>query len=409
MTIMDQITTRTAELLEAESGRVAHNYHPLDVVVATGAGAVLTDVDGTEYLDFLAAYSATNFGHGHPALVAAARQQLDRVTLTSRAFHHDQLASFADGLARLVGLDMVLPMNTGAEAVESAIKVARAWGYLVKGVPDGQAKIIVAGGNFHGRTTTIISFSDDPLAHDHFGPYTPGFVTVPYGDLDAMAAAMTPDVVAVLLEPIQGEAGVRIPPPGYLAGVRDLTRQRRALFIADEIQSGLGRTGRTLACEHEGVVADVYLLGKALGGGIVPVSAVVANSDVLGVLQPGTHGSTFGGNPLACAVGRAVVDLLATGDYQRRATMLGLRMRERLDALLGRGVVGVRSRGLWAGVDLDPALASGRDLCVALARRGVLAKDTHGSTIRLAPPIVITEAQLDHGLDQLELVLADLG
>src|SRR5918997_1515527 len=400
--------TTPAETVLAETERhVARNYHPLEVVVATAAGATVTDLEGRSYLDFLAAYSATNFGHGHPALVAAAREQLDRVTLTSRAFHHDQLASFADGLARLVGKDMVLPMNTGAEAVETGIKLARAWGYLVKGVPDGQAKIIVAGGNFHGRTTTIISFSDDPLAHDHFGPYTPGFVTVPYGDLDALAAAMTPDVVAVLLEPIQGEAGVRIPPPGYLAGVRDLTRQR-ALFIADEIQSGLGRTGRTLACEHEGVVADVYLLGKALGGGIVPVSAVVANSDVLGVLRPGTHGSTFGGNPLACAVGRAVVDLLATGDYQRRATMLGLRMRERLDALLGRGVVGVRSRGLWAGVDLDLALASGRDLCEALARRGVLAKDTHGSTIRLAPPIVITEAHLDHGLDQLELALAEL-
>jgi ornithine--oxo-acid transaminase len=309
-----------------------------------------------------------------------------------------------------VGKDMVLPMNTGAEAVESAIKVARAWGYQVKGVPDGQAKIIVAAGNFHGRTTTIISFSDDPLAHDHFGPYTPGFVTVPYGDLDAVAAAMTPDVVAVLIEPIQGEAGVRIPPPGYLAGVRRLTHANRVLFIADEIQSGLGRTGRTLACEHEDVVADVYLLGKALGGGIVPVSAVVADADVLGVLTPGTHGSTFGGNPLACAVGQAVVDLLATGDYQRRATVLGARMRERLDAMLvlGRGVVGVRSRGLWAGVDIDPALGSGRDLCEALARRRVLAKDTHGSTIRLAPPIVITEVQLDSGLDQLERALSDL-
>ena len=407
MTVIDE-RTRTAELLAAEEGRVAHNYHPLEVVVASGDGAVLTDVDGVDYLDFLAAYSATNFGHGHPALLAAARAQLERVTLTSRAFHHDQLASFADGLARLVGKEMVLPMNTGAEAVETGIKLARAWGYRVKGVPDGQATIIVAGGNFHGRTTTIISFSDDPLAHDHFGPYTPGFVTVPYGDLDALAAAMTADVVAVLLEPIQGEAGVRIPPPGYLAGVRRLTTEHRALFIADEIQSGLGRTGRTLACEHEGVVADVYLLGKALGGGIVPVSAVVADADVLGVLTPGTHGSTFGGNPLACAVGRAVVELLATGEYQRRATLLGERMRVRLEALLGRGVVGVRTRGLWAGVDIDPALGTGRELCEALARRRVLVKDTHGSTIRLAPPIVITEAQLDHGLDQLEAALADL-
>jgi ornithine--oxo-acid transaminase len=370
---------------------------------------VLTDTEGEQYLDFLAAYSANNFGHRHPTLVAAAKQQLDRVTLTSRAFHHDQLAPFADGLAKLVGKDMVLPMNTGAEAVESGIKVARKWGYQVKGVPDGRAMIIVASGNFHGRTTTIISFSDDPLAHDHYGPYTPGFVMVPYGDLEALRNVITEDVVAVLLEPIQGESGVRIPPPGYLAGVRELTRKHRVLFIADEIQSGLGRTGRTLACEHEDVTADVYLLGKALGGGIVPVSAVVADHDVLGVLQPGQHGSTFGGNPLGCAVGLAVVRLLESGGYQERTARLGVRLRERLDRMVGRGVISFRSRGLWAGVDVDPRLGTGRDVCVALARRHVLAKDTHGSTIRLAPPLVISESQLDHGLDQLELALRDLG
>jgi len=286
--------------------------------------------------------------------------------------------------------------------------VARKWGYEVKGVPDGRAKIIVAGGNFHGRTTTIVSFSDDPDAHDHFGPYTPGFVTVPYGDLDALAAAITDDVVAVLIEPIQGEAGVRIPPPGYLAGVRALTARHRVLFVADEIQSGLGRTGRTLACEHEDVVPDVYLLGKALGGGIVPVSAVVADADVLGVLRPGQHGSTFGGNPLACAVGHAVVGLLGTGEYQRRAMRLGEGMRERLEAMLGRGLVGVRVRGLWAGVDVDPTLGTGREVCEALARRHVLAKDTHGSTLRLAPPLVVSEGQLEHGLEQLGAVLAEL-
>ena len=397
-----------AVLLAVEDGHVAHNYHPLDVVITHGAGAVVVDTEGEEYLDFLAAYSATNFGHRHPALIAAARDQLDRVTLTSRAFHHDQLAPFAAGLGELVGKQMVLPMNTGAEAVESGIKVARKWGYEIKGVPDGRAKIIVAAGNFHGRTTTIISFSDDPDARGGFGPYTPGFITLPYGDLDAMREAMTADVVAVLIEPIQGEAGVRIPPAGYLAGLRELTRSRGVLLMADEIQSGLGRTGRTLACEHEGVVADIYLLGKALGGGIVPVSAVVADRDVLGVLQPGQHGSTFGGNPLACAVGQAVVGLLRTGEFQDRATLLGIRMRDRLDQLVGRGVVSVRSRGLWAGVDIDPRLGTGRDICEALARRHVLAKDTHGSTIRLAPPIVITEEQLDHGLDQLELALADL-
>jgi ornithine--oxo-acid transaminase len=340
--------------------------------------------------------------------VAAAKAQLDRVTLTSRAFHSDQLAPFATALAALVGKEMVLPMNTGAEAVESGIKVARKWGYDVKGVPDGRATIIVAGGNFHGRTTTIISFSDDESARRGFGPYTPGFVTVPYGDLAALEAAITDDVVAVLLEPIQGEGGVLIPPPGYLAGVREVTARRNVLFIADEIQSGLGRTGRTLACEHEQVVADVYLLGKALGGGIVPVSAVVADRDVLGVLHAGEHGSTFGGNPLASAVGLAVVELLETGSYQARATELGAQLRARLDSFLGAGVVAVRSRGLWAGVDVDPSLASGREVCERLAARGVLVKDTHGSTIRLAPPIVVTEDQLHSGLDQLAGVLADL-
>jgi ornithine--oxo-acid transaminase len=405
---VDQTLTRASQLLQIEEERVAHNYHPLDVVVSGGTGAVLTDTEGEQYLDFLAAYSANNFGHRHPTLVATAKQQLDRLTLTSRAFHHDQLAPFADGLARLIGKDMVLPMNTGAEAVESGIKVARKWGYEVKGVPDGQAVIVVASGNFHGRTTTIISFSDDPLAHDHYGPYTPGFVMVPYGDLEPLHNAITEDVVAVLLEPIQGESGVRIPPPGYLAGVRELTSKHGVLFIADEIQSGLGRTGRTLACEHEDVTADVYLLGKALGGGIVPVSAVVADHDVLGVLQPGQHGSTFGGNPLACAVGLAVVRLLESGEYQECAARLGVQLRERLDRMVGRGVVSFRSRGLWAGVDVDPRLGTGRDVCTALARRHVLAKDTHGSTIRLAPPLVISDSQLDQGLDQLELALRDL-
>ena len=411
-TLLDRLDTAgrgsSAALLALEDAHLAHNYHPLDVVVASGSGAVLTDLNGVQYLDFLAAYSATNFGHGHPALVAAARAQLDRITLTSRAFHHDQLAPFAEGLAALVGKDMVLPMNTGAEAVESAVKVARKWGYEVKGVPDGEAKIVVANGNFHGRTTTIVSFSDDPEARDHFGPYTPGFVPVPYGDLAALEAAITDDVVAVLIEPIQGEAGVRIPPPGYLPGLREITARHRVLFIADEIQSGLGRTGRTLACQHEGVEADVYLLGKALGGGIVPVSAVVANRDVLGVLRPGQHGSTFGGNPMACAVGRAVVALLATGEYQQRASRLGERMRVRLEGMIGHGLLAVRVRGLWAGVDVDPALGTGRQVCEALARRRVLAKDTHGSTLRLAPPLVITEEQLDAGLDALAAVLDEL-
>jgi ornithine--oxo-acid transaminase len=408
MTAVETATTRTESLLAQTEQHVAHNYHPLEVIVAEASGATVTDVEGRSYLDFLAGYSATNFGHCHPALIAAAEEQLRRVTLTSRAFHNDQLGPFAAELAALVGKEMVLPMNTGAEAVETAVKVARKWGYEVKGVPDGRAEIIVAAGNFHGRTTTIISFSDDETARAGFGPYTPGFVTVPYGDLAALARAVTPNTVAVLLEPIQGEAGVLIPPAGYLAGVREVTRQANVLFLADEIQSGLGRTGRTLACEHENVVPDVYLLGKALGGGIVPVSAVVADRDVLGVLQPGQHGSTFGGNPLASAVGRAVVGLLQTGEYQQRAARLGDQLRAGLDQLLGHGVVAVRSRGLWAGIDIDPELGTGREVCTRLARYGVLAKDTHGSTLRFAPAIVIGEKQLQFGVDQLARVLVDL-
>lgn len=397
-----------SQALQLEQRYGAHNYHPLPVVIATASGAYVRDEEGRQFLDALAAYSAINFGHGHPRLVAAAKAQLDRVTLTSRAFHNDQLGPFVADLARLCDMDRVLPMNTGAEAVETGIKTARKWGYEVKGVRDGEAQIIVAEGNFHGRTTTIVSFSDDPLARDHFGPYTPGFIRVPYGSVQAIEDAITPQTVAVLIEPIQGEAGVVIPPEGYLGGVRELCTNHRVLFIADEIQSGLGRTGRTLACEHDSVVADIYLLGKALGGGIVPVSAVVADRDVLGVLKPGQHGSTFGGNPLACAVGLAVVRLLETGEFQERATRLGMHMRSRLDHMVGRGVVGVRSRGLWAGVDIDPALGSGRDVCEALAARRVLVKDTHGSTIRLAPPIVITSDQLDRGLDALESVLTQL-
>jgi ornithine--oxo-acid transaminase len=332
---------------------------------------------------------------------------LDRVTLTSRAFHHDRFAEFCAQLAELCGKDMVLPMNTGAEAVETAVKTARKWGYRVKGVPEGRAKIVVAENNFHGRTTTIVSFSTDPEARADYGPYTPGFAIVPYGDLAALEAAVDEDTVAVLLEPIQGEAGVLVPPPGYLAGVRELTAARNVLFMADEIQSGLGRTGRTFACEHEDVVPDVYILGKALGGGVVPVSAVVASREVLGVFHPGEHGSTFGGNPLACAVGLEVVAMLRTGEYQQRATELGDHLHRELGLLTGTGAVReVRGRGLWAGVDIDPAHGTGRQLSEKLMARGVLVKDTHGSTIRIAPPLVITKEDLDWGLTQLREVLA---
>ncbi|MFD8949905.1 ornithine--oxo-acid transaminase [Streptomyces xanthophaeus] len=396
----------TADAIRSAEAHSAHTYHPLPVVVASADGAWMTDVEGRRYLDMLAGYSALNFGHGNRRLIDAARAQLERVTLTSRAFHHDRFAEFCSELAALCGKEMVLPMNTGAEAVETAVKTARKWGYEVKGVPDGHAKIVVAADNFHGRTTTIVSFSTDHEARDHYGPYTPGFEIVPYGDLTALAAAVTENTVAVLLEPIQGEAGVLVPPAGYLRGVRDLTRERNVLFIADEIQSGLGRTGKTFACEHEGVVPDVYLLGKALGGGVVPVSAVVADRDVLGVFRPGQHGSTFGGNPLACAVALEVVAMLRTGEYQQRATELGEHLHRELNLLVGGGAVtAVRGRGLWAGVDVDPSRGTGREISEKLMELGVLVKDTHGSTLRIAPPLVISKEDLDWGLDQLRSVL----
>lgn len=405
---MSTTVSAAESFLAQEDAHAAHNYHPLSVVVESGDGAWVTDVNGRRYLDCLAAYSAVNFGHGHPALIEAAKQQLDRITLTSRAFHNDQLGPFVEALAELAGKDMVLPMNTGAEAVESAVKVARAWGYRVKGVTPDRATIIVMDGNFHGRTTTIISFSNDEQARADFGPFTPGFISVPYGDAAALEAAITDDTVAVLVEPIQGEAGIVVPPASYLPAVRDIATAHNILFIADEIQSGLGRTGATFQCDNAGVVPDLYLLGKALGGGIVPVSAVVGNRDILGVLRPGEHGSTFGGNPLAAAVGHAVVDLLATGEMQERARMLGDRLQAGLSGLIGRGVVAVRGAGLWAGVDIDPALATGREVCERLMERGVLVKDTHGSTIRFAPPIVASVEDLDFAVDQLDSVLTEL-
>jgi ornithine--oxo-acid transaminase len=400
MTAQDVHGTRTSSELRAQTlAHSAHNYDPLPVVIAEAEGVWVTDVDGKRYLDMLAAYSAINFGHRNPRLTAAAMRQLDRVTLVSRAFDHDQFGPFCTELAALAGMDMVLPMNTGAEAVETAIKTARKWGYEVKGVPDGEAVIIVFDGNFHGRTTTIISFSTDEDARAHYGPYTPGFRVVPYGDLDALAAAMDDRVVGVLAEPIQGEAGVLVPPDGFLAGVRGLCTRYGALMMADEIQSGLGRTGATFACEHENVVPDMYLLGKALGGGIVPVSAVVSRADVLGVFKPGQHGSTFGGNPLACAVGREVIAMLSTGEYQERSAKLGAHMHDRLATLPADVLRQVRGRGLWAGLEF--VSLPGREACERLAARGVLAKDTHGTAIRLAPPLTISEDDLDWALDRI--------
>ena len=399
-----EATSATGAAIEQVEAHAAHNYHPLPVVLARGEGAWVWDVDGRRYLDMLAGYGALNFGHRNARLVAAVEAQLGRLTLTSRAFHNDLLGVFAEELTALCGMDVMLPMNTGAEAVETSIKMARKWGHLHKGVPEGAGKIIVMSGNFHGRTTTIVGFSDDPSARDGFGPFTPGFVRVPYGDAEALAAAIDADTVAVLLEPIQGEGGVIIPPDGYLRAVRTLCTEHGVLMLADEIQSGLGRTGETFACDHQGVVPDAYILGKALGGGIVPVSAVVAGRDVMGVFGPGEHGSTFGGNPLACAVGIEVVRMLQTGEFQARARVLGGVLADGLASLPADRVASLRVRGLWAGVDIVGR--TGRDVCEGLMRRGVLAKDTHGSTIRLAPPLVIERADLDWAVEQLRAELA---
>jgi ornithine--oxo-acid transaminase len=399
----------TQDAIAIDDRYAAHNYSPLPVVAGSAEGAWITDVEGRRYLDCLAAYSAVNFGHRNPEIIAAAHAQLDTVTLVSRAFHSDRLGPFCQSLAELCGKDMVLPMNSGAEAVESGIKVARKWGTDVKGVPAGQGNIIVAQNNFHGRTTTIISFSDDDSARRGFGPYTPGFRSVPFGDTDAMAAAIDDNTVAILIEPIQGEAGIIVPPDDYLPRVRALCTERNVLMIADEIQSGLARTGRTFACDHWGVVPDIYLLGKALGGGVVPVSAVVANNDILGVLHPGEHGSTFGGNPLAAAIGATVVDILRRGEFQTRSAELGDRLHSGLRALIGKGVIAVRGLGLWAGVDIDPTLGTGKQISIRLAERGVLVKDTHGSTLRFAPPLVITAEEIEWAIGQFADVLAEMG
>lgn len=395
--------TLTPELEQLEYG--APNYAPLPVVIAEAEGSWVTDVDGRRYLDALSGYSALNFGHRHPALISAIEAQLRRVTLTSRAFTHDQFDDFCRELADLCAMEMVLPMNTGAEGVETAIKVARRWGYTVKGVPEGQARIVTFAENFHGRTTTIIGFSTDETARAGFGPFTPGFVTVPYADADALAAAIDDRTVAVLIEPVQGEAGVVVPPDGYLRRVREICDRAGVLMIADEIQSGLGRTGRTFAVDHDGVVPDMFILGKALGGGILPVSAVVSRRDVLGVLTPGSHGSTFGGNPLACAVARAVIALLETGEHQRNAARMGDRLAHGLALLPADQVTAVRTRGLWAGIDIAGGRTA-RSVCERMLELGVLAKDTHGHTIRLGPPLTVTADEVDLLVDRLGQALS---
>lgn len=405
------VDTETAQLsaaqhIELVEAFAAHNYSPLPVVVATAEGAWVVDADGKRYLDMLAAYSAVNFGHGHPELVAAAKQQLDRVTLTSRAFHNDQLGPLSRELADLCGMEAILPMNTGAEGVETAIKMARKWGYTKKGVAPGKAKIICCADNFHGRTTTIISFSTDPQCRDGFGPFTPGFEIVTYGDIDALRAAIDENTVAFLVEPIQGEAGIIVPPEGYLKRARDLCTEHNVLMIADEVQSGLGRTGKTFCVEHDGVVPDVLILGKALGGGIVPISAVVSSREILSVFTPGDHGSTFGGNPLACAVARKVVELLRTGEYQNRAAELGEYLIDRLKRIKTDKVKEIRGCGLWVGIEFKPEAGKAKKYCNALMEAGMLCKDTHAQTMRLAPSLVISREDIDWALARIETVLS---
>ncbi len=395
----------TADLIALEGLYGAKNYKPLDVVLTRGEGVHVWDVEGNRYLDCLSAYSAVNQGHCHPKILEAMVAQASRLTLTSRAFRNDQLAPFYEELCALTGSHKALPMNSGAEAVESAIKVARKWGYEVKGVPAGQAEIIVAADNFHGRTVAIVGFSTDPQSRGGFGPFAPGFKVAPYGDAAALEAAIGPNTVAFLVEPIQGEAGVIIPPAGYLKRARELCTEHKVILILDEIQTGLGRTGKLLAEEHEGVEADLTLIGKALSGGFYPVSAVLSNSEVMDVLHPGEHGSTFGGNPLACAVARAALRVLTEEGMIDNAARVGDRLQASLAAIGADSVKEVRGRGLMIAVELHAEAGGARPVCEALQARGLLAKETHDHTIRIAPPLILTDAQADWIAEQFDAVL----
>ena len=391
-----------SELIALEEQYGAHNYHPLDVVIARAEGAWVEDVSGRRYLDFLAAYSAVNQGHCHPAIRQAMVEQAQKVTLTSRAFRNDQLPLLYRDLHEITGFEMALPMNSGAEAVETALKAARKWGETVKGIPANQAEILVASGNFHGRTIAIVGFSSDAQYRSGFGPFAPGFRAVPFGDIAALEQAITPHTAAFLVEPIQGEAGIILPPDGYLAAAAALCRRHNVLLITDEIQSGLGRTGKLFAFEHEGIRPDAAIIGKALSGGFYPVSAVLASRQILGVFRPGDHGSTFGGNPLACAVARAALRVLVDEDLIQRSAELGAHALQRLRGVSSSRVRQVRGRGLWLAIELNqPA----RPICEALQQRGVLCKETHETVIRIAPPLVISREDLDWGLDQIEAVL----
>jgi ornithine--oxo-acid transaminase len=394
--------------IDLENRYSAHNYAPLPVVLARGKGAHLWDTAGRRYVDMMSAYSAASHGHAHPRILAALNAQAERLAVPSRAYYSERLGPFLKELCELTGLDAALPMNTGAEAVETAVKAARRWGYRVKGIARDRAEIIVAAGNFHGRTTTVTSFSTEPDYRDGFGPFTPGFRAVAFGDLEAVARAITPDTAAVLVEPIQGEAGVIVPPKGYLAGLRRLCDDRRVLLILDEVQSGLGRTGAWFAFQHEGIRPDGLILGKALGGGVLPVSAFVATREVMDVFTPGSHGSTFGGNPLAAAVGLEAINVIRDEGLVEKSRVLGERMLARLRAIDSPALKDVRGRGLWAGAEIDPAVASAREACERLLVKGVLSKETHHTVVRLAPPLVISCEDLDWALDRFEDVLREL-
>ena len=393
---------KSQEYITLDERYAAHTYHPIEVVIERGEGAWVYDVEGRRYLDCLSAYSAVNQGHCHPRILEAATAQMHKVTLTSRAFYNDQLGPFLRELCELTGYEMALPMNTGAEAVETAIKAARKWGYQMKGVPDDKAEIIVCEGNFAGRTTTLISFSSEPQYKEEFGPLTPGFVTIPYDDADALEEAITPHTVAFLVEPIQGEGGVRVPSPGYLKRAAEICAAHNVLFVADEIQTGLGRTGALLCCDHEGVRPDMVTLGKALSGGFYPVSAVIADRKVLGLLRPGDHGSTFGGNPLGSAIARAALSVLVDEGLVDRSREIGAYFKGRLERIEGEHIQEVRGKGLLIGVELT-RLA--RPYCDALRDEGILAKDTHGTVVRFAPPLVITKEQIDWAMERIEPIL----
>ncbi|MDZ7315314.1 MAG: ornithine--oxo-acid transaminase [candidate division KSB1 bacterium] len=399
---------KVEELIRLENEYGAHNYNPLDVVIARGRGVWVYDVEGKKYLDFLSAYSAVNQGHAHPRLIKAAKRQMKRITLTSRAFRNDQLPLLCRDLCQLTGFDRVLPMNSGAEAVETAIKAVRKWAYTVKGVPKDQAEIIVAAGNFHGRTTTIISFSTEEQYRFGFGPFTPGFVIVPFGDAEALARAVTPNTAAVLIEPVQGEGGINVPPEGYLREIEQICRKNNVLFIVDEIQTGLGRCGRLFAYQFEGVSPDGIIIGKGLAGGFYPISAFIARKEVMDVFTPGDHGSTFGGNPLACAIAREALKIIIDENLPERARELGDYFMAKLNTIDKKHIKEVRGQGLLIGVDLKPEAGGARRFCEALRREGLLCKETHETIIRFAPPLVIKKKELDWAFERVKKVLETL-